>query len=230
MERQNPSSVSARNPSQPARILGVHLEGPFLSPNMAGALDGSSFASPSERMLRELTDGFEDVISVVTIAPEKEGALSLIKTMAKWGILVNLGHSNATFAEAEAGFRAGARGVTHLFNAMRGFSHREAGLSGFGLLNREVYVEVIGDLNHLSLQALDLVFRLKNPEKILLVSDSVRETSSRGDSVPRGGDGRLVGGSAPLPMAAMRLVTQGFDENLIMRAISTNPQTFLGSG
>jgi N-acetylglucosamine-6-phosphate deacetylase len=229
VEVQNESSLPFGDVLPPARILGVHLEGPFLNPAMAGALDGSSFANPSEPMFRDLTDGFEDLVRIVTIAPEKGDALGLIRFMVKRGILVNMGHSNATITEAEAGFRAGARGVTHLFNAMSAFSHREAGLPGFGLLNPEVYVEVIGDLIHLSREALELVFRVKSPERIILVSDSVRETSLVGDSSPQRSDGRLLGGSAPLPLAARRLVAEGFDPGLVMRAISINPRAYLAS-
>jgi N-acetylglucosamine-6-phosphate deacetylase len=241
MERQSlPSNTSHSYPSveekpgmgnktRSARILGVHLEGPFLNPTMAGALDSLTFLEPSERGLRQLIDGFEDMIRIVTIAPEREGALGLIRSMAKVGILVNMGHSNATFLEAEAGFLAGARGITHLFNGMAGFHHREPGLCGFGLLNSEIYVEVIGDGSHLSRETLDLVFRTKRPDRIILVSDSVKETSSLSDRAPPTRDGRLLGGSMTVPEAARCLVIGGLDEEIVMKATTTNPEAFLGS-
>jgi N-acetylglucosamine-6-phosphate deacetylase len=239
MERQDPqpealgsnptvhSELKNRDLRLPARILGVHLEGPFLNPTMAGALDSLSFLPPREREFRRLIDGFEDIVHIVTVAPEREGALTLIRSMTKAGILVNLGHSNATFQEAEAGFMAGARGITHLFNGMRGFHHREPGLSGFGLLNREIYVEVIGDMKHLSKEALKLVFQVKRPDRIVLVSDSVQETSSLSDEAPRGRDGGLLGGCLTLTEAASRLVLQGFDEETVVKATTMNPGTFL---
>jgi N-acetylglucosamine-6-phosphate deacetylase len=212
-----------------ARILGVHLEGPFLNPTMAGALNSLSFLEPSERELRQLIDGFEDMIRIITVAPEREGALGLIRSMTEIGILVNMGHSDATFHEAEAGFSAGARGITHLFNGMAGFHHREPGLCGFGLLNSEIYVEVIGDTSHLSMETLDLVFRTKRSDRIILVSDSVRETSTLSDEAPRTRDGRLLGGAMTVPEAARSLVMRGLDEELVMKAATTNPEAFLGS-
>jgi N-acetylglucosamine-6-phosphate deacetylase len=222
--REEPQTVGRR---LPARILGVHLEGPFLNPLMGGALDHSSFLDPTVNAFRRLIEGFEDIVRTVTIAPEKNGAIDLIRSMAKTGILVNMGHSNATFREAEAGLRAGARGITHLFNAMRGFHHREPGLSGFGLLNADVYVEVIGDMEHLSKGALELVFRMKRADRIVLVSDSVQETSRSDSQAWRGGDKSLVGGSTTLPGAARRLVDEGFDEERVMQAASANPKAFL---
>jgi N-acetylglucosamine-6-phosphate deacetylase len=112
---------------------------------------------------------------------------------------------------------------------MRRFHHREPGLSGFGLLNAEVYVEVIGDMDHIGRQALELVFRMKRPDRIILVSDSVRETSSLTGRTPRGGDGSLLGGSKTLPSAATQLIREGFDEERIMKATTKNPRAFLAS-
>ena len=173
-------AAMARQCAGQARIIGVHLEGPFLNPLMAGALDPGSFIPPGEGAFRELTEGCEDVVRIVTIAPEMDGAVRLIRQMADAGIKVNMGHSNATYAEAEAGFRAGARGITHLFNAMRGFHHREPGIAGFGLLNKDVYVEFIGDLVHLHPKSVELILRLKDAGKVVLVSDSVRGTDISG--------------------------------------------------
>jgi N-acetylglucosamine-6-phosphate deacetylase len=220
-ETGSPSSAAAR-------ILGVHLEGPFLNPIMAGALDGASFLIPGDKQLRELTEGFEGIIRTITIAPEMEGALPLIKRTAGMGILVNMGHSNATFQEAKAGFQSGARGITHLFNAMRRFHHREPGLVGFGLLNEEVYVELIADLSHISKEVLQLVCRVKNPDRMVLVSDSVKETSIAGGRIPLSEDGRLLGGAATLTKAASRLIKEGFDKELVTRLTSANPSRFLG--
>ena len=96
-----------------------------------------------------MIEGFEDIVKIVTIAPELEDALHLIKTMSNMGIIVSLGHSDATYQETEKAFHAGAKGITHLFNAMRGFHHREPGIAGFGLTNPDIYVEVIADPFHL---------------------------------------------------------------------------------
>ena len=128
-----------------AEILGVNLEGPFLNPSFAGALDARAFLSPSERSYRDITEGFEDIVRIITIAPELDGSLPLIRFLADRGVIVSMGHTNATFSEAEAAHGQGARGITHLFNAMRPYHHREPGAVGFGLLSRDIYVELICD-------------------------------------------------------------------------------------
>jgi N-acetylglucosamine-6-phosphate deacetylase len=195
---------------------------------MAGALDAGSFIPPSERALRELTEGCDEVVRIVTIAPELDGAIPLIARMAKAGIRVNMGHSNATYAEAEAGFRAGARGMTHLFNAMRGFHHRAPGIAGFGLLNKDVYVEFIGDLVHLHPKTVELVLRLKDAGRVILVSDSVRDTDISRKTPPME-KGRLSGGALTAAEAARRLCEAGFDKERITRALTTNPRDYLES-
>ena len=133
----------------PAQIIGIHLEGPFLNPVKCGALNAPSFSEPGEYALTELLEGFEDIVKIITVAPEIRGAIGLIKKVSGMGIVVSMGHSDATYAEAENGFLAGARGITHIFNAMRGIHHREPGIAGFGLLNRDIYIEVIADPYHL---------------------------------------------------------------------------------
>ncbi len=210
----------------PALILGVHLEGPFLNPRMHGALDPAAFLAPGEKPARELIEGFEGMVRTMTVAPEMPGALAVIGMLADHGIIVNMGHSDATYAEAEAGFRAGARGITHLFNAMRGFHHREPGIAGFGLLNRDIYVEIVGDLRHLAPHTMDLVFRVKDPGRIILVSDSVAATGLNGEG-PKSADGRLTGGSMDLRTAAETLLERGFDQGIVERSVTSNPRRFL---
>jgi N-acetylglucosamine-6-phosphate deacetylase len=213
----------------PAHILGVHLEGPFLNPLRCGALDPATFIEPREAAWRELVEGYEDMVRVVTIAPEREGAPALIKKMDRAGVAVNMGHSDATYAEAETGFRAGARGITHLFNAMSGLHHRKPGLAAFGLLQKDIYIEVIADLRHLHEKIVELVLRLKGPDKCILVSDSVRETRIHGGQPPTPSDqsGRLLGGSMTLAAASRLLMDKGFDRETVMRAVSVNPRDYL---
>lgn len=209
-----------------ATILGIHLEGPFLNPAMAGALDKMSFEPPKLDTYMRLVDGFEDMIRVVTMAPELDGAPALIRFLSDRGIIVSMGHSNATYAEAEAGYRAGARGITHVFNAMRGLHHREPGIAGFSLMEPDIYIEVIADPYHLSDKLIEFIFRTKNPERIVIVSDMVR-----GPREMTGGfsdeKGRLLGGSMTVTQAAGRLKTLGIDARRIDQAISRNPETYL---
>jgi N-acetylglucosamine-6-phosphate deacetylase len=209
-------------------IAGIHLEGPFLNPSRYGALDGTSFLQPVEHSLKKLLDGFEDIVKIITIAPELKDAVKLIKTISDMGIIVSMGHSDATYTEAEAGFHAGAKGITHIFNAMRGFHHREPGITGFGLLNKDVYIEVIGDPYHLSPKTIELIFKVKNPKKIIIVSDSVKDTKI--SSTTQGltdTHGKLLGGSITVTESAKRLIEMGFDKKVIMQCISKNPASYL---
>jgi N-acetylglucosamine-6-phosphate deacetylase len=216
---------------RPAAIIGAHLEGPFLNPSKCGSLNATTFLNPRDYHLFELVTGFEDIIKIITVAPELSGARQLIKRISDIGIIVNLGHSNATYAETEAGHKAGARSITHLFNAMRQYHHREPGITGYGLINPDIYVEVIADPFHLHPAALDLIFRAKKRERIILVSDSIRETKAPAASVPgtqglADPHGRLLGGAMTIPEAADALSGK-YDRQMILDCISTNPARYL---
>jgi N-acetylglucosamine-6-phosphate deacetylase len=211
-----------------ARIAGIHLEGPFLNPLRSGALDGTYFQKPSEKTWKNLIEGFEDIVKIVTVAPELEGAQRLVKTISNMGIVVSLGHSDATYEETEKAFQAGAKGITHLFNAMRGFHHREPGIAGFGLTNQDIYVEVIADSLHLNDQTVGLIFTVKDPEKIIIVSDSVKETKTTLQYQPIQNDtGTLQGGSMSITESAKMLMGLGLDEDKVMACISANPWSYL---
>jgi len=217
---------------EPAKIIGVHLEGPFLNPSKCGALSASSFVEPTEDNFKELIEGFEDIVKIITIAPEINEAIGLIKKMSGMGIIVSMGHSDATYNEAKAGFNAGAKGITHIFNAMR-FHHREPGLAGFGLLNQDIYIELIADPCHLHSKTLELIFKTKNPDRIIIVSDTVKETKVRGGGGREQGitdiHGRLSGGCMTITESSKRLIEIGYNKNSIMRCITKNPKMYLSS-
>jgi N-acetylglucosamine-6-phosphate deacetylase len=210
-----------------AAILGVHLEGPFLNRKYAGALDAKGFQEPSAKRLAELIEGFEDIIRIVTIAPELKGALKVIEACRKKGFLVQMGHSDATFEQAEEGKKAGATGITHLFNAMRGFHHREPGLAGFGLMDDDLYVEVIADLVHLHPQSIKMVLDMKSPERIILVSDSVKGPGW-GKGAIRGPGGMLQGSGVSLLDCMKNIVSLGVHQEWALQFASENPMRYLG--
>ncbi len=210
-----------------AAIVGLHLEGPFLNPDRPGAMDRKNFLDPSVGKLESLVDGFEDIIRIVTIAPELPGALKLIEVCREKGFLVQMGHSDATFEQAEEGKRAGATGITHLFNAMRGFHHREPGLAGFGLMDDDLYVEVIADLAHLHVQSLKMVLEMKRPERILLVSDSVKGPGW-GKGPIRGPGGVLEGSGVSLMDCVTNLMSLGVHQERALQFASENPRRYLG--
>src|SRR4030067_745833 len=224
--RQNMMAVQkAMELQKNAAILGVHLEGPFLNSAKCGALKSSSFIEPKESNLKKLIEGFEDMIKIITIAPELNGAVKLIRKISDMGIIASMGHSDATYSEAEEGFNAGAKGITHLFNAMRGFHHREPGIVGFGLLNKDIFIEVIADPHHLNLKTLELIFRMKAKDKIILISDTVKCTMVSDDGTGYGvinEAGTLQGGSMNIMESSRRLIKQGFDEDIVKIFITAN--------
>ncbi|HDN94711.1 MAG TPA: hypothetical protein ENG76_01360 [Nitrospirae bacterium] len=214
-----------------AMIAGIHLEGPFLNPARCGALNADSFIVPDEYGLKLLLEGFEDVVRIMTVSPELDGAPDIIKTISGMGVIVSMGHSDATYSEAEEGFNSGARAITHIFNAMRGIHHREPGIAGFGLMNKDIYIEVIADSFHLDLKLIDLIFSVKDPERIILISDSVKNTKT--EAVSDGimnGEGRLMGGSLTVTESAERLIKAGINKEVVMKSISENPARYLNSG
>lgn len=224
-QRKNASLTGSR---QAAEILGVHVEGPFLNPAMSGALDKGSFLPPTMDNYTRLVDGFEDIIRIITLAPELDGSPALIRSLSDRGIIVSMGHSNATYSEAEAGCNAGARGITHIFNAMRPFHHREPGIAGFALMDPRIYIEVIADPHHLSDRLIEFIFKTKDPSRIILVSDMVRGSlTGGGTDAPRDDTGRLCGGSMTITGSAKRLGEIGIDGHSIEKAIRQNPEEYL---
>jgi N-acetylglucosamine-6-phosphate deacetylase len=159
-----------------ARVVGLHLEGPFVNPEAAGALPRSELASPSTAALRAIlgpATGGGRGIRTMTVAPELPGAGELVAELARSGVRVSLGHSLATAAEARSASRAGASGATHLFNAMGRWHHREAGLAGFALTDAALFAEIIGDLAHVGPEAVELALRARRPAGLCLVSDAL---------------------------------------------------------
>lgn len=221
-------------PVSRSMITGIYLEGPFLNPHCCGVLNTLSFLTPKEDYFKRLTEGFEDIIKIVTIAPELDRAVQLIRIAADMGIVVSMGHSDATYEEALAGFNGGAKGITHIFNAMRGFHHRQPGIAGFGLMNPNVYIEVIADPYHLHPETVRMIFKIKDPEKIIIISDSVKDTARNQSSkfndrsyCIKEPDGKLKGGSMIITESVQRLVGMGYEERIVLNCISENPNMYL---
>jgi N-acetylglucosamine-6-phosphate deacetylase len=153
-----------------ARILGVHLEGPFLSPQRPGTHPVQLLRAPDTRLARRLLAA--GPVTQVTLAPELPGALNVVAACVRAGVLVSCGHSNATADDAHAAFDRGARGVTHLFNAMRPFTHRDPGIVGAALTRDDVTLGLIADPSHLAADTIRLAFRAA-PGRVVLVTDAL---------------------------------------------------------
>jgi N-acetylglucosamine-6-phosphate deacetylase len=208
-----------------SEILGVYLEGPFLNPLKCGSLCKKMFIKPDLISLKRLIAGYEDIIKIITIAPELNGALKLIERCAGIGVRVNMGHSDATFKQAISGKKAGATGVTHIFNAMGFFHHREPGLAGMGLLDRDLYIEIISDGIHLHPKTLELIFRLKPADRIIIVSDSVKG-SDAGKGAVYNKKGILKGSLRTISDAVNILKSAGIGDAKAVLASKDNPARY----
>lgn len=184
-----------RRPGAP-RILGVHLEGPFLAPSRAGAHRVEHLRLPDPAWMSGLLDDFPGLVRLVTLAPELDGAGEVIDVLVARGVLVAIGHSDATYGEATDAIGRGARLATHLFNAMRPWHHREPGPSGAALAHREVACSIIADLVHLHPAVIAQVAALKGWERTILVTDAVAAAGMPAAAVPDSAPGGAAPGSA----------------------------------
>lgn len=211
------------------RIQGVHMEGPYLNPKVPGAMNPAEMLPPDVETFERHFGPYKDIIRVVTLAPEVEGALALVRHLARAGIGVQAGHTDATWDQAEAGFAAGVDSLCHTFNAARPIHHREPSIVTASLLRRDVYCEAICDLVHLHPGTIALIHRTKGPGRMVIVSDSTPphglpdgEYNGRviKDGIVRTPSGALSGGGAYLGRAVRNLISIGIapEEALWMSA------------
>jgi N-acetylglucosamine-6-phosphate deacetylase len=159
-----------------ATPLGIHLEGPFLSAAKRGVHPAALLVQPSIALFDRFWQAARGHIRIMTIAPELTSALELIEYAAGLGVVCSLGHSNGTMAEAEAGFRAGARSATHTFNAMRALDHRDPGIAAYVLDNDSLFAEIICDGIHVDPAMVRLFFKGKGAERSILITDGMAAT------------------------------------------------------
>ncbi len=156
-----------------ATILGTHLEGPFISPDMIGAQNPKYIQAPSKENFQHMVDGKLCAVTSVTLAPEREGALDLIDHLVENQIKVSAGHSAATYDEMMVAINHGLSHTTHLFNAMKGLHHREPGIVG-AAFDSDITSEVISDGIHISYPTLRVAINQKGTDKMILVTDAMR--------------------------------------------------------
>ena len=228
-------------PADGAQPLGFNLEGPFLAPSRRGAHDPAFLIVPADVPEASISPLVEN-LRVITIAPELPGALDLIAWLAARGVGVSVGHSGATFEEARAGYAAGARTTTHLFNAMTAFDHRAPGVAVAALLDDDVYVELIADGIHVNHALWPLITRMKGPDRLLLVSDAMSlagmgdgrarigtlDVEVHGGRVTLVGTSTLAGSVLSLDVAVRNLVANGTALAQAVAAATRNPLALLG--
>jgi len=206
--------AAGRAGSPGARILGVHLEGPFLSERRRGAHDPAMLVDPTPERAEALLEAGAGLLAVMTLAPEREGALEAVKRLTAGGVVVSVGHSDALAERVAAAADAGARMVTHVFNAQRGLHHREPGVAGQALADERLTVGLIADLHHVHPAVCRIILEAA-AGRVALVTDAVaaagmppgryqlgREQIELGpDGPPRRLDGTIAGSNLRLDQA-----------------------------
>ena len=224
-----------------SEILGIHFEGPFISHARRGVHPAEWIAAPSVESLRRMLVAASGCGKILTLAPEIPGALDLVDAARAEGLVVALGHTDATFSESQAAIQRGARHAVHVFNAMRPFSHRETGVLGAVLTSPEITTELIADGVHVDPAAMRLLLAAKGAVRVVLVSDA---TAAAGmpdgtyrlgtfevtvtDGVCRNADGRLAGSTLTLDRALRNVVGLGVPLADALRMLTLNPATLLG--
>lgn len=156
-----------------AQILGVHLEGPFISPKWPGAQNPAHIVPPQPAWLEEWVSLYPGLIKIQTLAPETEGAPAYIERLARHGIIPSCGHTDATYRQIREAADRGLRHAVHTFNAMRPFHHREPGTAGAVLTDSRIMAEVIADGHHVHAAGIELLIRSKGPDRVILVTDAI---------------------------------------------------------
>ncbi|WP_300275974.1 N-acetylglucosamine-6-phosphate deacetylase [Peptacetobacter sp.] len=218
-----------------SQVLGSHVEGPFINEAYKGAQNAKFIAVPEFKFIKD----YSDVIKVITIAPEKDVNFEFIKSVKRsTDILISMGHSKATFDEANAAIDEGVGSVTHLFNAQTPLNHREPGIVG-AALTRNIYTEIIADTIHVNKGLFQFVINNKGKNKLILITDSMEAGGLEDGEYSLGGQkvivkdnaARLENGSLAGSVSAMNSMVRNFYNNTnltVVEAInlaSLNPAT-----
>ncbi len=226
-----------KNPA--SSIAGIHLEGPFVNLEKKGAQNPDYIKAPCDHEIEFILDN-KDLIKVITVAPEVVGN-EVIQTLSSNEITVSIGHTCSDFKRSTSALNSGASRFTHLFNAMTPIHHRELGSSGAGLLS-DAYVEIICDLIHLSKETIQLVFKTKDTDKIIFISDAMEATGLKPGKYTLGGlevivdkssarlaDGTLAGSVLKLDDALRNVnsfLSNAFQD--VLKCLTKNPSISSG--
>lgn len=230
-----------QKPAEGAQVLGIHLEGPFISPNKAGAQNAKHILQPDIDQFKQWQKISGNNIKIVTLAPELPNSMAFIAYLKKHNIVAAIGHSDATYAESKCAIECGCDYVTHLFNAMRGIHQREPGVVTSALLSDSVYAEMIVDGAHLHPAIIQLILKLKK-DKLILVTDAIRAKCLTDGIYDLGGqsvevkqgiaalaDGTLAGSILSIPKALQNMLKfTSIKLNDLVKMTSENPAKVLG--
>jgi N-acetylglucosamine-6-phosphate deacetylase len=224
-----------------ARIAGLHLEGPFINPARRGVHPEEFILAPSLPVLEQMLEAAQGQVKLLTLAPELPGALELVAAAQRRGLVVSMGHTDATYQQTRAAIQQGAKHAVHMFNAMRPFSHRETGVIGAVLTAPEVTAELIADGMHVHPAAMQLLLAAKGVDRVILVSDGTAATGMPDGNyrlgtfpvvvsggVCRDPHGRLAGSTLTLDRALRNIVGLGVAFEAALRMVTLNPARLLG--
>lgn len=225
-----------------ARIWGFHLEGPFISPEKPGVMNPQDIAPANLEDLKQLYEAAQGHITVMTLAPELPGIDPILEFCHAHHILVQAGHTNATYEQMQLAFEKGVRRVTHLGNAMSGLHHRAPGAVGAVLANPNISCEVIADGKHIHPALLTILRAIKPLAQITAVTDALLPTGlqqgpfyANGDEVTlqegvwkRAKDGVTAGSALTMIKAFQQLIRAGYSPEQAVQCTSTNQANLLG--
>jgi N-acetylglucosamine-6-phosphate deacetylase len=234
--------VGDAEPRLRRRLAGIHAEGPFLSTLRCGAQDPEAMSDPEPELVDRLVAAGGGLLRMITLAPERRGAVDAVRRLVDAGVLVAIGHSDATFEQAAAAIDAGARVATHLGNAMSPLHHRDPGMVGACLTAGEITCELIVDGHHLHPSFVRLAAASKGADGFVLITDAIaaagvgdgRYRLGRFDVDVRDGmatladGGSLAGSTLTMDAAWRNAVAAGVDAVAASRAASLNPARLLG--
>lgn len=225
-----------------ARLLGTHLEGPFISPKKRGMIQPNCLTNPSPSALDAILSKTDDGLAMMTVAPELSGGLDLVRALVDHGIVASLGHTSATYEETLEGFDAGISHVTHLFNAMPSLHHRNPGPLGAIFERPDVTVQVIADGVHIHPSVLRLAYAGLGPDRFVSITDGMQALGlpdghytyngipyEARDGAARYKDGTLIGTALGLNRILARLVEfTGCSTATAIRTVTENAAAVLG--
>ena len=238
--RQIFASIKGAQTEEEAKVVGINMEGPFLDPAKKGAHVEEWIAAPDAAFVRELNQDVDGLVRLVTLAPNMDGAEEFIKEMHE-EVCISLGHTAADYDCASRAMKLGAHHVTHLYNAMQPFGHRAPGLIGAAMDDPECMVELICDGYHIHPSAIRAAFRLFGPERVILISDSMRATGMENGTYELGGqevtvkdrkavlkDGTLAGSATNLYGCMCKAIEFGIPLEQAIMAATANPARSIG--
>ena len=246
MKKEASAIVKAIGHESGARILGINLEGPFLNPAKCGAQDPAALTQPDASVFSSILESCGGHAKAMTIAPELPGLEEIVPIAKKQGVVLLMGHTDATYDQALHAMDLGVLHATHTYNAMSNLLHRNPGVAGAALLHDEMHCELIADGVHVHKDLVTFTVKTKPADKVVLITDSLKPTAlgpgkyeANGDAIVLGERGAFVmerdpsvlcGSALTLNVAVRNVATWAGNTALAVRMATENPASVYGFG